>query len=385
MRVFIIAGELSGDKLGGAVMAALKELAPDVEFAGIGGPLMAQQGLVSRFDMSELSVMGLVEILPKYFHFKRLIRDTAAAICQAKPDILLTIDAPEFCLRVAKTVRRDSSQKIKTFHYVAPSVWAWRPGRAAKMAGYIDHVLALLPFEPPLMQAAGMGCAFVGHPVVNEPVASSAEAAAFRQRHGLENVPLVLALPGSRSGEVGRLAARFGAALDIFCTAHPTARVVVPVAAPVAAQVRAAAASWPGTPLLIDPADDPAGQQKAAAFRAADLALAASGTVSLELAATATPMVIAYDMAWLSRQIISRLLLVDTVTLPSLVTDTRVIPEFIGAACQPEPIAQAMSRVFAAPDAQLQVLGLAMDRLGRGGTPPGKLAALSVLDVISNI
>ena len=212
MRVFVIAGEPSGDALGGALMAGLTSLQPDVVFDGVGGPLMQGQGLTSRFDMSELSVMGIAEVLPKYRHLKRRIREMADAVIETKPDVLITIDSPDFCLRLAKLVKAASN--IRTVHYVAPSVWAWRPKRAAKMARCVDHVLALLPFEPPYMHAAGMACDFVGHPVVAEAVASPEQARAFRAERGLADAdPLVLVLPGSRRGEVGRLGPVFGLSL----------------------------------------------------------------------------------------------------------------------------------------------------------------------------
>ena len=178
MRVFVIAGEPSGDRLGGALMAGLRALVPGVVFDGIGGERMRAEGLVSRFAMDELSVMGLVEVLPQIFHLKRRIAETAQAVVDFAPDVLITIDSPDFCLRVARQAR--ARAPVHTVHYVAPSVWAWRPGRAAKMAPVIDHVLALLPFEPPYMEAAGMDCDFVGHPVVAEPLATEAEIAMLR-------------------------------------------------------------------------------------------------------------------------------------------------------------------------------------------------------------
>jgi len=377
MRVFVIAGEPSGDRLGQAVMTGLRALCPGVTFDGIGGPLMTREGLVSRFPMDELSVMGLAEILPKYRALKRRIAETAEAVIATAPDILLTIDSPDFCLRVARRVK--AARPIRCVHYVAPTVWAWRPGRAAKMARHIDHVLALFPFEPPYMQAAGMDCDFVGHPVVADPQASPAEAQAFRAAHGMGDAPLILALPGSRQGEVTRLASRFGAALAQVAQHHPDARIVLPMAAPVARLVRRLTADWPVTPLLLDPAAPDAATTKRAAFRAADVALAASGTVSLELAAAGTPMVIAYDMGWISRQIISRMLLVDTVTLVNLVSDTRVVPEFIGARCRPGPIADAICATLAAPQAQSAALALTMQRLGQGDAPPGLRAARAIL------
>ncbi|MCF7700212.1 lipid-A-disaccharide synthase [Loktanella sp. M215] len=374
MKVFVIAGEPSGDALGGAVMAGLHDVAPGVTFDGVGGPLMQAQGLVSRFPMDELSVMGLAEVLPKYRALKRRIAEMAEAVIATRPDVLLTIDSPDFCLRVAKLVKAQSD--IRTIHYVAPTVWAWRPGRAAKMARHIDHVLALFPFEPPLMQAAGMTCDFVGHPVVAHPIATDAEAAAFRADHALGAGPVVLALPGSRRGEVSRLADRFGGALRLLQQTSPGLRVVVPSAGPVADMVRQVTQDWPGQPVLIAPGDAAA---KRAAFRAADVALAASGTVSLELAAAGTPMVIAYDMNWLSRQIIGQMLLVDTVTLVNLVSDTRTVPEFIGADCTSSRIADGLRAVLADPQAQQAAMALTMDRLGRGGDAPGLRAARSVL------
>ncbi|MFV2034838.1 MAG: lipid-A-disaccharide synthase, partial [Halocynthiibacter sp.] len=294
LSFFLVAGEPSGDALGAALMKGLKVLAPDVAFHGVGGPLMQAEGIESLFDMDELSVMGLIEVAPKYFHLRRRIRQTAEAVLRVAPDALITIDSPDFCLRVAKRVKAAGS--TRTIHYVAPTVWAWRPGRAAKMARMIDHVLALFPFEPPYMEAAGMTCDFVGHPVVAEPQATKAEALAFRARHDIAaDAPLVLALPGSRRGEVARLCDPFGEALHLFAKNRPEARVVVPVTAPVASFVTRAVQSWPGKPVLINPGNMPPPQaqaEKRAAFRAADVALAASGTVSLELAAAETAMVI---------------------------------------------------------------------------------------------
>ncbi len=376
MKVFLIAGEASGDKLGAALMAGLKQLVPEVLFDGVGGPLMQAKGLVSRFPMDELSVMGLAEILPKYRALKARIGQMAAAVLDTKPDVLLTIDSPDFCLRVAKKVR--AAGAIRTIHYVAPTVWAWRPGRAAKMARHIDHVLALFPFEPPYMQAAGMSCDFVGHPVVAEPQATPGQAEAFRAKAlGDAKGPLLLVLPGSRRGEVGRLAATIGTALTTFVAGHPDTRVVIPTTANVTEMVRDLTRDWPGAPLILGPTDT---ESKRAAFAAADLALAASGTVSLELAAARTPMVIAGDMNWLSRTIISRMLLVDTLTLVNLVSETRAVPEFIGANCQPGPISASLATVLANPASQSDAMRITMERLGQGQEPPGLRAARSVLD-----
>lgn len=381
MRVFLVAGEPSGDRLGGALMEGLKSLIPDIEFDGVGGPLMAAQGLTSRFPMSELSVMGLIEVLPKFFHLKRRISETAHAVLDTQPDVLITIDSPDFSLRVAKIVKAASD--IRTVHYVAPSVWAWRPGRADKMAKVIDHVLALLPFEPPYMERAGMECDFVGHPVASEPTATQAEIAAFRSRYDLGDAPVLLALPGSRRGEIERLADTFGEALRLFLTDHPSYRVVVPTVGATTDLVTALTQSWPGAPIVLDPRQMGAGQatvEKRAAFGTACIALAASGTVSLELAAQNTPMVIAYKLNWLTQKMAEHMVKLDTVTLVNLVSETRAVPECLLNDCQPDKIAKALHDVTNAPDAQQLAMNLTMERLGRGGEAPGLRAAQAVLD-----
>lgn len=382
MKFFLIAGEPSGDNLGGALMAGLNSLDPGAEFLGIGGPAMAAQGLASRFPMEELSLMGIWEVLPKYRALKARIAETARAVVEARPDALITIDSPDFCLRVVRQARA-LAQDLRTIHYVAPSVWAWRPGRAGKMAEVIDHVLAILPFEPPLMQAAGMTCDFVGHPIVAEPVAGAAEAAAFRAANGIApDAPLVLCLPGSRRTEVGRLGPRFDEALMRLRDRVPEIRVVIPTVRGVSGLVRDMARRWPTAPVVIE-----SPEERRAAFAAADLALAASGTVSLDLAANGVPMVIGYDVAPLSRLIIGMLLRTDTVTLVNLVSETRAVQEYLGRNCQPGPMSQALYRLIEDPEergAQLAAMALTMERLGRGGEPPGLRAARSVMAAISS-
>ncbi|NIY73408.1 lipid-A-disaccharide synthase [Marivivens donghaensis] len=377
MKVFILAGEPSGDRLGGALMAGLKELCPDVTFAGIGGEMMQAEGLTSQFPMEELSVMGIAEVLPKYFHLKRRIRETADAVLAQKPDVMITIDAPDFSLRVAKLVKEASN--IRTVHYVAPTVWAWRPKRAQKMAKVIDHVLALFPFEPPYMEAAGMDCDFVGHPVVTEPQATEAEAQAFRAAHNIGDAPLVLVLPGSRTGEVTRLAPIFGPAIAEVAKQKPDAKFVLPCARHVAPKVAELTADWPVKPILLDPNQGSTPEDKRAAFRAADVALAASGTVSLELAATDTPMVIAYKFNAITQYLIERMALIDTFTLVNLVSDTRAVPEFVGKNCLPEKIAPAILQTLANSQPQQAAMATTMDRLGKGGERPGLRAARAIL------
>lgn len=382
--LFVIAGEPSGDRLGAALMARLKALDPSVRFTGIGGPKMIAEGLDSLFPMEELSVMGLTEILPRLSGLLRRATETVDAIVGSGAEALITIDSPDFCLRVAKRAKAELPN-LKTIHYVAPTVWAWRSGRAEKMAKFIDHVLALYPFEPPYMEQVGMGCDFVGHPVVAEPMANPSDIAWLRADHEIGEAPILLVLPGSRASEVRRLGERFGEAVGMVLARAPAVRVVIPAAAPVADLVNQMTDTWPGAPVVLDPRDrDPVAfaTEKRAAFAAADVALAASGTVSLELAAADTPMVIAYDMAPLSRMMISRMLKVDTVTLVNLVSETRAVPEFLGKDCKPAPIAEAVLRLLGDPDArelQHEAMDATMTRLGRDGETPGLAAAKAVL------
>jgi lipid-A-disaccharide synthase len=375
VKVFLIAGEPSGDRLGAALMEGLRNLVPDIRFDGVGGEGMEGAGLTSRFAMSDLSVMGLAEVLPRIALLRRRIHQTAQAIADTRPDVVITIDSPDFCLRVLARARAQRPD-LPTVHYVAPSVWAWRPGRAAKMAPLVDHVLALLPFEPPYMQAAGMSCDFVGHPVVTEPPADPADIAALRAR-----VPgrVILALPGSRKGEITRHAPRFGAALAQVVAPEDT--VLVPTVAAQAPLMRTQVAAWRIPAQVVE---DP--RAKRAAFAIAHGALAASGTVSLELAASDTPMLIAYDLNPLTRLIAERLIRLDTVTLVNLVSETRAIPECLGRNCTTPAIAGALHQVMEDDTAraeQRRAMALTLERLGQGGPPPGLRAAQSVLDFLA--
>jgi lipid-A-disaccharide synthase len=379
MKLFLIAGEPSGDRLGAALMAGLKSLSPGIEFQGIGGPMMQAQGLQSLFPMDELSVMGIAEILPKYRALKRRIAEAAAAVIAANPAALITIDSPDFCLRVAKIVKQ-AKPNLRTIHYVAPSVWAWRPGRAAKMARVIDHVMALLPFEPPYMTAAGMTCDFVGHTVVAEPVATPDDGKAFRATHAIApDAPLILVLPGSRKAEIARLAPIFAEVLTQVTAKHPTARVLIQTLQSQSSLVADLAKNWPGNPIHLS---SPNPAQRAAAFTAANVALAASGTVSLELAAQGCPMVIAYDMNRLTFWLMRKMALIDTVTLVNLVSETRVVPEFLGERCRADLIAPALLNLLADGSSQTEAMHLTMIRLGRGGEDPGLRAARSVLSAL---
>ena len=384
MKFFVIAGEPSGDRLGAALIKGFDKLLPNpADFIGIGGAHMLDAGLASLLPIDDISIIGVGEILSRYFFLKKRIAQTARAVLEAKPDALITIDLPEFNLRVAEIVRKHSA--IPIIHYVAPTVWAWRPKRAEKMARFVDHVLALLPFEPPYMNSAGMSCDFVGHPVVEEPVASLTAAKAFRERYCLGDVPVILCLPGSRVSEITRLMPVFKETLTKIKEKKPEVQFVLPAAVEVVSQLRALTSDWDEVVIFLDPRNQSPEQalaHKRAAFRAADGALAASGTVSLELAASQTPMVIGYDMGWVSRQILGRLVTTDTVTLVNLVSGTRDVPEFIGPQCTSANLAKAILNILASPDRQLNAMRKTMKHLGKGTICPGERAARSILNFI---
>ena len=381
---YLVAGEPSGDRLGADLMAALLEIDPMATFEGIGGPAMADAGLDSQFPYEELAVMGIAELIPRIPGLLARIRQTADAVLSARhPDALVTIDSPDFCLRVARRVKSQSS--IPVIHYVCPTIWAWRPGRARKLAKSVDHVLSLFPFEEAHLQDAGIASTFTGHRA-SVSSASAEDAARIAAEIGIGGGErLLVILPGSRMSEVGRLAPVFAEAAGLFLERSPGFRVAVAAAEPVSDMLAGCIDNWPVRPVLLDPRGmdpDAAERRKLALFRAADIALAASGTVSLELAAAGTPMVAAYDMHWATRQIIASSLKVDTVNLVNLVSGTRAVPEFLGKECRPAPIADALVRLAAEPAAsslQMTAFRSAMRKLGQGGKDPAMRAAEAVM------
>nr|WP_207478806.1 lipid-A-disaccharide synthase [Arenibaculum pallidiluteum] len=372
--IFLIAGEVSGDLLGGRLMASLRSREPRITFAGVGGERMAEQGLESLFPMSDLAVMGLAEVLPRLPLLLGRMGEAAAAIRRLRPDAVVTIDAPDFAFRVAKRVR---GLGIPLIHYVAPTVWAWRPGRARKIARFLDHLLALLPFEPPYFEREGLPCTFVGHPVV-EGGAGRGHAARFRAAHGLpEGAPLLCVLPGSRRGEVERLLPVFEAALGRLVPRHPGLRAVVPTVGPVRDRVARAIGDWPVPTVLVE-----GEEAKFDAMAASTAALAASGTVALELALAGVPAVIAYRMAPLTMALARRLVRVRYVNLVNLMLDRGLVPELLQEDCTPERIEAELERLLIDPEARrAQTEGAAEVArwLGREGQPPADRAAEAVL------
>jgi len=377
--VFLIAGEASGDALGARLMAALKRRTGNrIRFAGVGGTAMAREGLDSLFPITELSLMGLAEILPHLPRLLRRLSETAAEIARRRPQAVVTIDSPEFSFRVA---RRIAHLGIPRLHYVAPQVWAWREGRARKLAGTVDHLMALLPFEPPYFEDAGLACDFVGHPVI-ESAADRGDGAAFRARYGIAPEATVISvLPGSRHNEVRRLLPVFKEAVEILTQARPDLAVAVATVEAVRDEVAAAVRTWPRPGIVVT---DPS--EKYDAFAASRAAIAKSGTVTLELALAGVPMVICYKVSAITAFLVRRLVKVDFAGLVNLLTDRVVAPELIQEACTPAGIVEKIAPLLeegAARAAQLAGFEAAVGRLGGRSPAPSERAAEVVLGIIA--
>ena len=383
--VYVVAGEPSGDRLGAALIRALKAEMSEVRVAGVGGQAMRAAGLEPLFDIRVLSVMGLTEVVPRLPTILARLRQVVRDVLAAEPDVLVTIDSPAFTLRVARRVKR-RRPSLPVVHYVAPSVWAWRPGRAARMARHVDHVLALLPFEPPYMEEAGMGCDFVGHPVAERPPPAPEAATRYRAELGLKpGEPLVLIAPGSRASEVRRLLPMFRRTVEALAAERPGLAVVVPLAETVADLVERKLRSMRPKPHLVRP--EAGDRQKWIAMAAADVALVASGTVVLELAAVGTPMVACYRASPLTAAMVRRLLTVDSANLVNLVSDSRVVPEFYQERARQVFVEPALATLLddaAAREGQRAAMREVMATLGGGDTdPPSARAARAVLRVLA--
>ncbi len=376
--VYLIAGEPSGDAIGARLMAALKRRAgDDVHFAGLGGEAMTAAGLSSLFPIAELSVMGIFEILPRLAAIVRRMSETATDIKRLRPDVVVSIDAPAFCFGVWRRLKGFEAPLV---HYVAPTVWAWRPGRARKYARHIQHLLALLPFEPPYFERVGLPCTFVGHPCL-ETRAASADGPGFRARHGLDgDGPVIGVLLGSRGGEISRLHPIFGDAVRRLAAERPGLRVVIPVAQGLEERIAGACADWPGNPVLAR-----GDQERYDAMAACDVAIAASGTVALDLALAGVPMVIGYRLNPLTGALVNRMVRVDYVCLINLLLDRLAVPELLLKDCRADRIADEAARLLddgEARRAQLDAGREALEMLRPDGASPSDRAAEMVLRIM---
>ena len=384
LKIFVVAGEHSGDALGAKLIAALKTAHDGpISFSGVGGEEMAREGFVSLFPIEDVAVMGPMSILPRLPRIVRRVYQTVDAALAAAPDAVVIIDSPEFTHPIAKRIRKRAPH-VPIIDYVSPSVWAWRPGRAKRMRHYVDHVLALLPFEPDAhARLGGPSCTYVGHPLIEKlDEIQNADAAALARRLGLApEVPVVLVLPGSRTSEVERLIDVFGEAVATVPASVQPVEIVIPAVRHVRDLIAARTAAWTPRPHIVDGAAD-----KYAAMRLARVALAASGTVTLELALAQTPSVVAYKV---DRIIASMrfLLRVPSVVLANLVIGRNVYPEFLQEDCTAEKLAAALLPLLADTDArkaQLNELARTPEKLRLSSSSPSAAAAETVLSVIES-
>lgn len=379
LRLAVLAGEPSGDLLGAEIVEALQEqLGQDgLELMGVGGPELAARGLNSLYPMDTLSVMGLTEVLPRLRPILAIIRGAAKAITEAKPDIVLSIDSPDFGFRVQKKLAK-SLPAVPRVHMVAPTVWAWRPGRAKKISKFLTHILTLFPFEPPYFAAHGLKAHSVGHPVVRR--VPEGTKGAFRAAHNIApDAPLLAVLPGSRMGEVSRLLPPFGDVVKQLQQELPNLRVVIPTVPNVEQAVRAATQDWPGSPVLVLGED-----ARFAAFKDATAALAASGTISLELTVANVPCVVAYKAGSLTIFVVRRMVSVDYMSLTNIVLDRAVIPEFLQGDVTADALLTALRPLMSdekARAAQREGFAEALDAMGKSDDDPAKRAADILIDI----
>jgi len=375
--IWLLAGEPSGDVLGARLMAAFAARAPDLRFAGIGGPRMAALGLDSLFPMHDLAIMGLMEVVPGLFRMRRRLAEAAADIAARRPDVVVTIDSPDFALRLLKAI---APLGLPRAHYVAPQVWAWRERRVRHFRARWERLLCLLPFEPEFFARHGLPARFVGHPVL-ESGADRGDAARFRQHHSLPAAARVVVLmPGSRRTEVDHLLPVYGKTIELLARSIPGLVPVVPVAAAVAARVRRAAASWPTPPLIVTETDD-----KHDAFAAALAALTKSGTSTLELALAGVPMAVTYRVNRLSAALARRLIRVPHVAMVNVLAGRPVVPELLQENCTPERLSTTLAALLASPEiaaAQRSGFRSVLAGLSPPEGLPSEAAAAAVLELL---
>ncbi|WP_429930294.1 lipid-A-disaccharide synthase [Agrobacterium vitis] len=380
LKIAVIAGEVSGDLLGADLIAALKQRHDgEITLIGVGGPALEAQGLTSLFDFSELSVMGITQVLAKLPRFLTLIGTTAKAIVSAKPDLLLIVDSPDFTHRVAKKVRA-ACPTMPVVNYVCPSVWAWKEYRAKAMLAYVDSVLAVLPFEPAVMQRlGGPETHFVGHRLVTSPAMLACRAdRLLRPLPAAEEPKTIMLLPGSRGAEISALTPVFRDAARIFVERNGPTRFVLPTVPRRERQVREAVANWEEKPDVVVGED-----AKWRAFAEADAAIAASGTVLLELCLAGVPVVSTYKTDWLIKLLHSRIK-TWTGALPSIIADYVVVPEYLNEQLRGASLARWMERLSTDTrerQAMVEGFDLVWQKM-QTEIPAGEAGAKIVLDVL---
>ncbi|MES1157124.1 MAG: lipid-A-disaccharide synthase [Alphaproteobacteria bacterium] len=373
-RIFLVAAESSGDALGADLIRALKHDDPTLDLIGVGGAAMAAEGVKSDIDLSGLAVLGFVEGLMAYAKVKRAVKETVAAILAAKPNVVVLIDSWGFTLRVAQGVRAVAPE-IKLVKYIGPQVWAARAGRAETLAKTVDHLICIHDFEVPYYEPFGLPCTVCGHPALGRY--KPGDGAAFRARHDFKpDEQILLILPGSRAAEVRRIGPTFWQAAAALTQTHPALRLVVVAATPVLEAVRAQASA---NALIVEE------QEKEDAFAAATVALAASGTVTTEVALQGAPIVVGYRLAALTAMMARRIIRTPYVTLINVAAKDEVMPEYLQENLTAENLVGAISALLDDPArraAQISAQNSALDHMGRGGRPAAEIAAEAVLKVM---
>jgi lipid-A-disaccharide synthase len=377
----LVAAEASGDDRGAALAKALRaRLGDQVRFVGVGGTQMAKEGVESPFDIAELSILGLLEGLLAWRKVVRRADQTAAIAVREKPDVAVLIDSWGFTLRVATRLRR-LAPGLPLVKYVAPQVWASRPGRAKTLARTVDHLLSIHVFDAPFFEAEGLPTTFVGNSALNVDF-SGADPAGLRRRIGAGPTdPILLVLPGSRPSEIALVLPPFADAVARLKAERPGLHVVIPAAPTVVEAVRAQVARWPFAAHVIEGESG-----KRDAMKAATLALACSGTVTAELALAGVPMVVGYRVGAVTYALLKRLIRTRYITLFNIAADDFVAPELIQDACNGEALARELARRLDDPelrDAQAARQSTALDRMGRGGPDPSEVAADAVLALVA--
>lgn len=380
MKVYLIAGEPSGDLLGSRLMRAMADKCPDVEFFGVGGESMAREGLQSLFDISDLAVMGLAEVIPSIPLVLKRISQTLNDIMEKKPDVVITIDSWSFCARVHKALRRKKTG-IPQVHYVAPQVWAWKKKRARTMYKYIDYLLTLFPYEPKYFTPYNLKTFFVGHPVIESSVVFGNKED-FRCRYGIDdNCKIMSILPGSRKTEIARLLPVFLDAVRIFKEKHPEFCYVIPTVHTVEDQVKKMV-DESGLPIIV--VNTESGRYDA--FKASDVAMAASGTVALELAMVNVPHFIAYRVAPFTAWIARHFLKIQFVNLSNILLGREVVPELLQEDCNVEQIVFYLEEFIkkgAFYERQMEGFAKVREILGLGEQSPSANACDIILDIVN--
>ena len=380
--IYIIVGEPSGDLLASRLMLALRNKDPDIRFAGIGGETMTAMGFESLFDISEISVMGFIEVLTKLRLIMRRIRHVLADIRERRPDVILTVDSWGFAHQALARLKKEGNS-VPKIHYVAPQVWAWKRGRAKTVARLVDRLMTLLPFEPPYFEKYGLHCTFVGHPVIENTANLTNDPLAFKAKYGIpEKCTLMTVLPGSRHSEIKRLSPIFKQTLRQIQKTYPDLYLVIPSVAAIVHKVEAAFADFEVPRCII------VGQyERYAAFNASVFALAASGTVSLELAACKTPHVITYKFGFIANRILMLFSGTKYANLINILADKFVIPEFILKNCRESLITPVVLDLMLHPEkakAQVEEAQQYLLKLKPVDAIPSEKAAETVLSVLKN-